>query len=103
MGSFQQDDAGTLEDIDDWFAEVPAKRVVCIGGNHDFMLQSREFRFAHAEYLCDHLIKVDPPRPGTRLYANGVAPFSLGLPTKEATPGLSPSCFRTTTWFRPFG
>ncbi|RYD32349.1 MAG: metallophosphoesterase, partial [Verrucomicrobiaceae bacterium] len=49
--SFQQDDMGTLEDIDCWFAEVPARRVVCIGGNHDFGLQSRGFRFAHAEYL----------------------------------------------------
>ena len=51
--SFEQDDETTLDDVDAWFAEVPAKHVVCVGGNHDFMLQSREFRFAHATFLED--------------------------------------------------
>ncbi len=59
MCSFQNDDLGTLEDIDAWFAEVPAKRVVCIGGNHDFLLHHREFRFAHADYLCDQSLNID--------------------------------------------
>jgi len=75
MCSFQDDDAGTLEDIDQWFAEIPAKRVVCIGGNHDFMLQSREFRFAHAEYLCDRLIEIE----GLRIYGAPWCPDLSGL------------------------
>ncbi|QIF05256.1 metallophosphatase domain-containing protein [Roseimicrobium sp. ORNL1] len=57
--SFQQGDAETLEDVDRWFAESPARHVVCIGGNHDFMLQSREFRFAHATLLEDSAIEFE--------------------------------------------
>ncbi|MDB6133716.1 MAG: hypothetical protein JWM59_1959 [Verrucomicrobiales bacterium] len=82
MCSFQQDDMGTLEDIDCWFAEVPARRVVCIGGNHDFELQSREFRFAHADYLCDRLIEVE----GLKIYGAPWIPdlsgFAFYLPEK---------------------
>lgn len=51
--TFERDDAATLDDVDIWFAEVPAKHVVCVGGNHDFMLQSREFRFFNAKFLED--------------------------------------------------
>jgi Icc-related predicted phosphoesterase len=57
--SFQQGDAETLEDVDMWFAGSQARHVVCIGGNHDFMLQSREFRFAHATFLEDSAIEID--------------------------------------------
>ncbi|RYD37467.1 MAG: metallophosphoesterase [Verrucomicrobiaceae bacterium] len=82
MCRFQQDDMGTLEDIDCWFEEVPAKRVVCIGGNHDFGLQSRVFRFAHAEYLCDSLIEVE----GLKIYGAPWIPdlsrFAFYLPEK---------------------
>jgi len=51
--SFQRDDERVLDDADMWFAESPASKVVCIGGNHDFMLQRREFTFSHATYLQD--------------------------------------------------
>ena len=56
--SFQMADLQTLDDADAWFAESPAANVICIGGNHDFPLQSREFRFAHAQLLEDSLIEV---------------------------------------------
>ena len=42
-----------LDDVNMWLAEIPAKHVICVGGNHDFLLQSREFRFAHATFLED--------------------------------------------------
>lgn len=51
--SFGVEDQRTLEDVDQWFAEVPAKKIVCIGGNHDFPLYHAEFRFAHASFLQD--------------------------------------------------
>ena len=57
--SFEQEDQKTLDDVDVWFAEAPAKHVVCVGGNHDFLLQSREFRFAHATLLEDSLVEID--------------------------------------------
>ena len=57
--SFEREDAATLADADAWFAEAPAKHVVCVGGNHDFMLQSREFQFTHATFLEDSGTEVD--------------------------------------------
>lgn len=48
-----------LDDADHWFAESPAKQVVCIGGNHDFPLHNKEFRFAHATYIQDHLCEIN--------------------------------------------
>jgi Icc-related predicted phosphoesterase len=57
--SFRQEDYETLDDVDIWFAECPAKHVVCVGGNHDFMLQSREFRFAHATFLEDSAVELE--------------------------------------------
>jgi len=53
MCSFQREDQETLEDIDQWFAEIPARQVICIGGNHDFPLHHREFRFSQATHLRD--------------------------------------------------
>ena len=50
---FEERDEETLEDVDAWFAEVPAARVIAVGGNHDFPLYLREFRFDHAEFLED--------------------------------------------------
>lgn len=80
---FRQQDLETLEDIDEWFAGVPAKRVVCIGGNHDFPLERGEFRFAHADYLCDELIEID----GLRIYGAPWCPdlsnFAFYLPNEE--------------------
>src|SRR5215471_14674334 len=36
--SFQRADLQTLKDVDAWFSESPAKHVLCVGGNHDFLL-----------------------------------------------------------------
>lgn len=55
----EREDEKILAYADAWFAEVPAKHVVCIGGNHDFLLQSREFRFAQATFLEDRLVEID--------------------------------------------
>lgn len=57
--SFQQEDQQTLEDVDLWFAEVPAKKIVCIGGNHDFPLQNGEFKFEHATILEDSSVELN--------------------------------------------
>ncbi len=57
--SFGNEDEKALDDADSWFAEVPAKHVICIGGNHDPLLQSREFRFAHATFLEDKLVEIE--------------------------------------------
>ena len=70
--TFEQEDRSTLEDVDAWFSEVPAKRVVCIGGNHDFLLESREFRFEHATFLEDSGAEID----GLSIYG---APWCPGL------------------------
>lgn len=72
---FGRDDAATLDDADTWFAEVPAKHVVCIGGNHDFMLQSREFRFAQATFLEDSGIEIE----GLSIYGSPWCPDLSGF------------------------
>ena len=73
--SFQREDSKTLEDVDQWFAESPASHVVCIGGNHDFLLQNREFRFAHATYLQDELVEV----AGLKIYGTPWCPDLSGF------------------------
>jgi Icc-related predicted phosphoesterase len=73
--SFQQGDAETLEDVDIWFAESPAKQVVCIGGNHDFMLQSREFRFSQAIFLEDSAVELE----GLSIYGSPWVPELSGF------------------------
>lgn len=83
MCSFQREDAATLEDIDCWFAEVPARKVICIGGNHDFPLQHREFRFAHAEYLCDRTIEIDGLRIHGAPWCPDLSGFAFYLPEAQ--------------------
>jgi Icc-related predicted phosphoesterase len=73
--SFEQDDEKTLDDADIWFAEARAKHVVCIGGNHDFLLQSREFRFAHATFLEDRVVEID----GLSIYGSPWCPELSGF------------------------
>jgi Icc-related predicted phosphoesterase len=73
--SFQREDERTLDDVDDWFAESPAKHVVCIGGNHDYLLQKREFRFAHATLLEDSLVEID----GISIYGSPWCPELSGF------------------------
>lgn len=56
--SFQREDLQTLNDVDAWFSEAPAKHVLCVGGNHDFLLETREFRFANAQLLQDRGVEI---------------------------------------------
>ena len=71
--SFQREDLRTLNDVDGWFSECPAKHIVCVGGNHDFLLQTQEFRFAHALLLEDKGLEIS----GLTLYG---APWCPDLP-----------------------
>ncbi len=57
--SFRQQDLATLEDVDDWFAGMQGTRVVGVGGNHDFELESGGFRFTNATLLQDQLVEID--------------------------------------------
>jgi len=73
--SFQRAEIPTLDDADSWFAESPANQVVCIGGNHDFALQHREFEFSHARFLEDELVEID----GLRIYGTPWCPYLSGF------------------------
>lgn len=73
--SFQTADEQTLEDVDAWFAELPARKIVCIGGNHDFLLHRGEFQFAHAEYLVDRAITFE----GITIYGSPWCPDLTGF------------------------
>lgn len=73
--SFQQEDLQTLADVDAWFAEAPAEHVICIGGNHDFPLQGRDFRFVHAQFLDDALIEL----AGLTIYGSPWCPDLSGF------------------------
>lgn len=75
FGSFEREDEATLNDADAWFAEVPAQHVICVGGNHDFMLQRREFRFAHATFLEDTGAEID----GLSIYGSPWCPDLSGF------------------------
>ena len=56
--SFRSEDRSVLNDIDDWFGEVPAKNIIVIGGNHDYLLEDGSFKFKNATYLQDELISI---------------------------------------------
>lgn len=73
--SFQREDEATLDDIDRWFAEIPAKRVVCVGGNHDYLLQSGQFQFAHATFLEDRMVEIG----GVAIYGSPWCPDLSGF------------------------
>lgn len=73
--SFQREDETVLKDVDRWFAEVPAKHVVCVGGNHDFLLQSREFCFSHATLLEDSGMEIE----GISIYGSPWCPDLSGF------------------------
>ena len=75
MCSFHQDDDRILEDVDVWFAEIAAKEVICIGGNHDFLLQSGEFTFSHARFLQDSAVELD----GLTIYGSPWCPDLSGF------------------------
>ena len=82
--SFQREDVPTLEDVDLWFAEAPARHILCVGGNHDFPLQSREFRFSHAQLLEDRLVEIE----GLTFYGAPWCPDLSGFAYYASTPEL---------------
>jgi Icc-related predicted phosphoesterase len=56
--SFQNEDLQTLNDVDTWFSGLSTRHILCVGGNHDFLLQTQEFRFAHAQLLEDNCVEI---------------------------------------------
>jgi hypothetical protein len=73
--SFRDGDLQTLRDVDDWFSGLSARNVVCVGGNHDHLLQRREFEFTRAQFLEDRLIEV----MGLRIYGSPWCPDLSGF------------------------
>lgn len=73
--TFQREDEQVLQDIDEWFAEIPAAQVIVVGGNHDFMLQQQQFAFRHATLLQDSLIEVQ----GLSIYGSPWCPELRGF------------------------
>ena len=73
IGSFGEDEAATFADADAWFAGAPAKHVLCVGGNHDFALETRAHRLANARLVEDELVEVE----GLAIYGS---PWCPGLP-----------------------
>lgn len=73
--SFRQDDRETIQDVDEWFSEQPAKKVLCVAGNHDFELENEGFRFEHAELLTDRLCQV----AGLKIYGSPWCPELAGF------------------------
>lgn len=51
-----------LRDLDLWFAEQSFERVICVGGNHDFLVEERMAKgldvFRHAECLQDQTLEI---------------------------------------------
>jgi len=75
MCSFGGADLAVLEDIDAWFGEVPARRVICIGGNHDYPLESKLFNFTNAAYLEDSEVTIE----GLKFYGSPWCPDLQGF------------------------
>lgn len=73
--NFHEEETATLEDVDAWFAEAPAKHVVCTGGNHDSALHHREFTFCHADFLVDRLVEA----AGLAIYGSPWCPDLTGF------------------------
>ena len=73
--SFHSEDLETLEDIDQWFGEVPARHVICIGGNHDYPLEKGEFKFSNAHYLEDTSVIIE----GIKIYGSPWCPDLQGF------------------------
>ena len=82
--SFQQDDREIIQDVDDWFAEQPAGKVLCVAGNHDFELEKEGFQFEHAELLTDRLFEV----AGLKIYGSPWCPDLAGFAFFQPDLGL---------------
>ena len=74
IGSFNQDEKDTLDDIDLWFAEQPAKHVLCVPGNHDFGLESG-YEFKNARLLEDSHVEIE----GLKIYGSPWVPMLAGF------------------------
>lgn len=62
-----QPDPNDIQRIDDWFAVQSFRKILCIGGNHDFVAQNHTGPaplFQNATYLVDSSIEID----GLRFY-----------------------------------
>lgn len=82
--NFREDDLGTLADVDDWFASLPAKHIVCVAGNHDFPLEDYGFTFQHATLLRDEAIELE----GHKLYGSPWCPYLSGFAHYKDDEGL---------------
>ena len=82
--SFQQHDRETIQDVDEWFAQQPAETVLCVAGNHDFLMENNGFRFEHAELLTDRLIEV----AGLNIYGSPWCPDLPGFAFYQSELGL---------------
>ena len=89
MCSFREDDLETLEDIDDWFATLPAKRVICVAGNHDYLLETEDYSFRHATLLRDQGVEIQ----GLKFYGSPWCPFLSGFAHYLDDTGLQ-ECWR---------
>ena len=67
---------GDLDDLDDWFETLSFRRILCIGGNHDYPIErratARESVLRNATYLQDEAYAYR----GLRFYG---APWTPGL------------------------
>jgi Icc-related predicted phosphoesterase len=82
--SFKQDDRETIQDIDAWFAEQPAGKVLCVAGNHDFELEKEGFEFEHADLLTDRMVEV----AGLKIYGSPWCPDLPGFAFYQSESGL---------------
>jgi Icc-related predicted phosphoesterase len=93
MCSFRKDDLGTLADVDDWFASLPARHIVCVAGNHDFPMEDQSFTFQHATELRDQHIELE----GLKLYGSPWCPFLAGFAHYRDDDGLIEAWTRIPT------
>lgn len=73
MCSFRNNDIETLRDIDVWFSEQPVGEVICVAGNHDFLLENDGYQFQNARLLTDALVETR----GLKIYGS---PWCPALP-----------------------
>lgn len=62
----ERDQAAALAELDAWFAQQAFRHVLCVGGNHDFLVEARQARgqrvFQHAVCLEDQTVDIDGVR-----------------------------------------
>lgn len=82
------DQAAVLSDLDRWFAAQDFRHVICVGGNHDFLVEEKKIRgeqvFRHAICLEDEGLEIDgftffgaPWVPELRQWAHFLTPSEL--------------------------